>query len=166
MAFLFLRILYDRNLDPLDLRDPQVVLQAISGDHENLSDKNTKKLHEKQEYILTTHIFWQIRYETCLFVAYNSILVQPFSKHSDPFPYHCMNCEDDRKKKFSCNALSKVPLHGRWHVLNFEDGLDGLLSIKWQLLTIVSYKRVIVALPETKQFTPVGEAMHFQILKR
>ena len=57
VAFLFLRILYDRNLDPLDLRDPQVVLQARSGDHENLSDKKTKKLHEKQEYILTIQVF-------------------------------------------------------------------------------------------------------------
>lgn len=103
VAFLFLRILYDRNLDPLDLRDPQVVLQARSGDHENPSDKKHKETPWKAG-VHTNHpgfsiIFWQIRYETCLFVAHNSILVQPFSKHSDPFPYHCMNCEDDRKKK-------------------------------------------------------------------
>ena len=70
VAFLFLRILYDRNLDPLDLRDPQVVLQARSGDHENLSDKKDKETPWKAG-VYTNHpgfsiIFWQIRYyETC-----------------------------------------------------------------------------------------------------
>jgi len=73
-----------------------------------------------------------------------------------------MRCEDDRKKKFSWNALSKVPRHGRWHVLNFEDGMDGLLQILFFQQNGSSLTLVSLALHKTKEFIPVRKPCIFK----